>query len=69
MVTINIRNTSSKKCAFCKHWYDVTNSAIKPKSPQIGVWQYDTNAKEMCLIKGIETRANNSCSKFECKLL
>ncbi|MDY4078247.1 MAG: hypothetical protein SOY42_05610 [Clostridium sp.] len=37
MVTINIKNSSSKKCALCKYWYDVTNSVIKPKSLQIGV--------------------------------
>ena len=30
MKMINIKNT--KICAFCKYWYDPTNSAIKPKN-------------------------------------
>ena len=32
---VNIKHV--KKCAFCKKWYDPTNSAIAPKSPVIGM--------------------------------
>ena len=36
--------TVGRACAFCKLWYDPTNSAIKPKQ---GVfWEYDTTQKE-----------------------
>ena len=34
---VNIKHV--KKCAFCKNWYDPTNSAITPKSPAIGMWE------------------------------
>ena len=31
MTTIDL--TVSKKCAFCKYWYDPQNQAIMPKTP------------------------------------
>lgn len=58
----------NKMCAFCKHWYDPTNSAIAPKAPQIGLWQYDEKARNKCLIQGVNKEARNSCKKFECKV-
>lgn len=58
---VNIKTT--KKCAFCKNWYDPTNSAIAPKSPVIGLWEIkDTNQKCMCLKKNIPMAANAFCS-------
>lgn len=39
MPTANIKTI--KKCAFCKYWYDPTNSAISPRSPKINLWEYD----------------------------
>lgn len=52
-----------KKCAFCKNWYDPTNSAITPKSPAIGMWEIkDINQKCMCLKKNIPMAANAFCS-------
>ena len=64
----NIKFT--KKCAFCKHWYDPTNSAIAPKAPNIGLWEIkDTNQKCMCLKKNIHMPANAFCSNdFEIKI-
>ena len=65
---INIRHM--RKCAFCKNWYDPTNSAIAPKSPAIGLWEIkDTNQKCICLKKNIPTSANAFCSKdYSCKI-
>lgn len=57
-----------KKCAFCKHWYDPTNSAINPKVPNIGIWQYDGDVRKKCLLKNIDQKGGAFCSKFEIKL-
>ena len=65
---VNVKHI--KKCAFCRHWYDPTNSAITPKSPAIGMWQInDINQKCMCLKKNIQMQANAFCSNgFESKM-
>ena len=65
---VNVKHI--KKCAFCRHWYDPTNSAIMPKSPAIGMWQInDINQKCMCLKKNIQMPANAFCSNdFESKI-
>ncbi len=65
---INIK--VAKKCAFCKHWYDPTNSAISPKAPNIGLWQIkDDNQRSLCMKKNIETPAFAGCPQYyECKL-
>lgn len=67
-LVVNIKHV--KKCAFCKHWYDPTNSAIEPKSPIIGVWIIkDTSQKCMCLKKNYKMQANAYCSSgYELKL-
>lgn len=49
MMTVNTKTV--KKCAFCKYWYDPTNSAISPRSPKINLWEYDDKAKCKCLQK------------------
>ena len=60
-LVVNIK--SINKCAFCKNWYDPTNSAIAPKSPAIGLWEIkDINQKCMCLKKNIKTPAGSFCS-------
>ena len=52
-----------KKCAFCKHWYDPTNSAIAPKSPAIGLWEIkDVNKKCLCTKKNIPMIAVGFCN-------
>lgn len=57
-----------KVCAFCKYWYDPTNSVIAPKkSPN--VWEYERGQKKICTID--RNRIHNSesrCSKFESKI-
>ncbi|MCF0128438.1 MAG: hypothetical protein HUJ70_07685 [Pseudobutyrivibrio sp.] len=66
MININIKN--AKRCAFCKYWYDPTNSAIVPKSPKINMWQFNEKAKMKCLKKNFETKASAFCLDYECKL-
>lgn len=59
---VNIKTI--KRCAFCKNWYDPTNSAIAPKSPAIGLWEIkDINQKCMCLKKNILMSSNAFCSR------
>lgn len=54
---------SVKKCAFCKHWYDPTNSAIAPRAPRIGMWEIkDPNQKCTCLKKNLPMPATAFCN-------
>ena len=65
-IRCNIKVT--KKCAFCKYWYDPTNAHIKPIAPGIGLWEYDTNAKCKCLkMTNTQRLAGLSCKQYECK--
>lgn len=66
MMRIDVRHC--RKCAFCKYWYDPTNSAISPKYPQRGIWEYDHRAKKKCLKTNMEKTAASFCSKYEPKL-
>lgn len=67
-LTLSIKN--AKKCAFCKYWYDPTNSAIKPEAPSIGMWKIiDTTKKNTCLKRNNSPMpASAFCSEYECKL-
>jgi hypothetical protein len=67
-LVVNIKHI--KKCAFCKNWYDPTNSVITPKAPAIGMWEIkNINQKCMCLKKNIPMAANAFCSQdFEKKI-
>ena len=66
MMAVNVKQCH--KCAFCKHWYDPTNSHIQPKSPRINLWQYDHSATSYCDVKRVDIKADLFCSKYECKL-
>ena len=68
MLLLNIKH--AKRCAFCKHWHDPTDSAIAPKSPSIGLWEIrNANQKRMCLKKNTLMVANAFCSHhYECKI-
>lgn len=66
MIPANIKYT--KRCAFCKYWYDPTNLAIEPKRPTMNQWLYDENAQNPCMQKNVTVKARSFCSKFECKL-
>lgn len=60
---------SARCCAFCKYWYDPTNSAISPKAPNINLWEFDNSIRNKCLQKNIEILASSApCPKYECKV-
>lgn len=64
-----IGTQGGRKCAFCKNWYDPTNSNIKPVAPKIKLWAIlDSQKKAMCLHYGTEKVAMLSCQHFELKL-
>ena len=65
---VNEKNPSIRKCAFCKHWYDITNTAIRPRAAHAGFWEFDPVAKKKCLLRPGEKLSAYSCPKFECKL-
>ena len=58
---------SARHCAFCKYWYDPTNSAIRPLKNR-GAWEYDTTIKCKCRLMNVDKAAQTSCRKFESKL-
>lgn len=58
---------STRICAFCKHWYDPTNSAVEPQNTVAGFWKYDPNVREKCLKTNLERAAWTSCGQYECK--
>jgi hypothetical protein len=62
---ININTV--KVCAFCKFWYDPTNSAITPK---IGLlWEFDTDMFAKCMKNNLMRRRSFMiCNKFEKKI-
>ena len=68
MQLVNTKNSSIKKCAFCKHWYDPSNSAINPRDPRAGYWEFDERAKKMCLMRNTDMTAYQSCHKYEVKI-
>ena len=67
MDLVNIKTNRTVKCAFCRHWYDPTNVAIRPKNPAAGLWEYDSRMKSKCSMKNIETVGGLFCGKFEMK--
>ena len=46
-----------KKCAFCKFWYDPTNSAIKPVKNNPRCWRYTIGEKKLCRLKNSNENA------------
>ena len=68
MRPFNVKS-GSKLCAFCKNWYDPTNSAIEPKNTVGGFWMYDDSIWNICKHFGTKRNAGNNCLKFyECKV-
>lgn len=57
----------TRYCAFCKYWYDPTNSAIRPISPV--AWEFDAHVKKKCLKCNSERQGMGTCSYFENKLI
>lgn len=68
MVTANLKSFSGRRCAFCKHWFDPSGSAIMPIKPNLGLWKYDNTAVRRCAINGMEHKGFGTCKNFECKI-
>lgn len=65
---INLNN-GIKLCAFCKSWYDPTNSAITPRNPRMGSWEYNIEAKGVCVKTNLTYSAGRiACRDYECKI-
>lgn len=66
MRSVNIKNT--KVCAFCKHWYDPTNTAIEPRDGLVNIWKYDEKASKKCIKINLNKPSWATCAKYECKI-
>jgi hypothetical protein len=66
MKPLNIKTT--KKCAFCKYWYDPANTAIRPRNAERGLWEFDPDVKKICEKKRYERPSDSFCGKYECKI-
>ena len=69
MSVININDYKVKKCAFCKYWYDPTNSAIEPVAPNIGLWKIVNDSQKcLCTRKNANMSAGLFCMNYVYKL-
>ena len=59
---------TQKFCAFCKHWYDPTNSNIRPTNPRLSLWEFDSTAKCMCMKRNHEMKGGERCGYYDCKI-
>ncbi len=66
MKPINIGST--KRCAFCKHWFDPGDTAIRPRNVKHGLWEYDPDTKRVCEKRRYERPGNAFCNEYECKI-
>ena len=66
----SIRAKTCRLCAFCKHWYDPGNAAIRPKNPALGLWEYDEKAKSHCENFDYKPlrKSTQSCNDWVCKI-
>lgn len=65
-ISADEHNGTIKRCAFCKYWYDPTNTAISPTFGK-GKWLYETGIKNKCMQKNVITPSTNTCPKFDLK--
>ena len=61
--------SKTKKCTFCKHWTDLNNSNIKPKSMDGKIWEYESSTFCICSKGKGKRRATSSCKEFENKII
>ena len=66
---MSIGSAKVKMCAFCKHWHAPNNESISPKTPAIGLWEYDEKVKRKCIKSGLNVSSRASCKSFECKIM
>jgi hypothetical protein len=58
----------TKMCTFCKHWSDLSNSNIKPKSADGRIWEYEPSTFCICSQGKGKRRATSTCKNFENKI-
>ena len=68
MQQFNAKNNRLGRCAFCKHWYDPTNAAIRPKYIKAGMWEFDEKAESACQKTGVKKKSFMSCKDYDCKV-
>lgn len=69
MQLVDIKHSCITKCAFCRYWYDPTNSALIAKNPAAGFWEYNPRMRNRCSMMNAETAGCQTCGKFEMKML
>lgn len=62
----NVRGT--RLCAFCKYWYDPTNSAIRPKNTRAGFWEYEHTVTNKCTKYNAPKPSWAQCLDYEPKV-
>ena len=65
-ITYNVKHNSC--CAFCKYWYDPTNSDISPVMPAQGMWKINMQSRNLCTLRNIKPTATHKCEKYQCKI-
>lgn len=68
MTNISTNGSAKKICAFCRSWYDPTNSCIRPVYPKMGMWEFERTMKSLCTKSNGQRFAWQTCPKFEYKL-
>lgn len=68
MQNFNVINSHMGRCAFCKHWYDPTNAAIRPKYIKAGMWEFDDKAENLCDLTGYKRKSITTCKDYVCKV-
>lgn len=64
---VTASSKKNKYCAFCKHWYDPTNSAIKPLLGR-DMYSIDGGISLKCIKRNLIIPALSTCRSFELKL-
>lgn len=66
MAKVAVNISSTRYCAFCKHWWDPAGKWIYPN---IGAqWFMENSTKCRCIVRGLDTPAVSSCGKYKCKI-
>lgn len=68
MQNFNTKNNRQGRCAFCKHWYDPTNAAIRPKNIKAGMWEFDDKVENPCELTGYKRKSVMTCKDYVCKV-
>lgn len=64
----NVKSNSIRHCAFCKYWNDPANQHIRPKFTNVGLWEFDEIAEEVCLKSNMKRKAFGFCKDYQCKI-